>query len=414
MLGLAARSRPKNFDDVIGQEIVKKILKNGLKSGKLSQICLFYGASGIGKTTLARLTALSLVCSNPDSHMHACLKCENCQAALHDQHPDIFEIDAATYTGIDNIKELTDNITYKPRLSKYRIYIIDEMHMLSRSATAALLKTIEEPPAHVWFFFATTEKDKIPDTIFSRCLSMQLQHVTTEALMYRMQDICKHERIQITSSALKMLAENSIGNIRLALTLLDQAHILAETDEITDAHVRQLCDIAKNEELHALYNHIRTHNVAKIFEMSETLCCNYNPVSLALQLLKLSQDKQDILLGTQIAQMLELLYKSPYPHKIMGILLAKASYLHTLPAPSALWDAIKNLSNENIQTVSINKNEIDNNAESSLKQTHNAPIQQQIEKLDKNTASTIDTSQNTKKNEKQNDLYQEALAIFGK
>ncbi len=173
-----ARSyRPRQFEDLIGQEFLVQTLENAIKTGQLAHAYLLTGIRGIGKTTTARLIAMSLNCLNKDTSniTEPCLNCSSCKSVLNDNHPDVVEMDAASKTGVDDIRELINNASYTPSLSKYKIYIIDEVHMLSNNAFNALLKTLEEPPSCTKFIFATTEIRKIPLTILSRCQRFDLK-----------------------------------------------------------------------------------------------------------------------------------------------------------------------------------------------------------------------------------------------
>lgn len=224
-LVLARKYRPQTFGELVGQEVLVTTLSNAIKNNRLHHAYILTGIRGVGKTTTARIIAKTLNCSdeNATSQAKACGNCDNCKSISASKHQDVIEIDAASRTGIDDIREIIDSVAYAPVMAKYKIYIIDEIHMLSNSAFNALLKTLEEPPAHVKFIFATTEIRKVPITILSRCQRFDLRRLDEEEISSHLENILKKEDLESEKQALELIAKMSEGSVRDSLSLLDQA-----------------------------------------------------------------------------------------------------------------------------------------------------------------------------------------------
>jgi DNA polymerase-3 subunit gamma/tau len=224
-LVLARKYRPQNFDELIGQEVLVTTLSNAIKNNRLHHAYILTGIRGVGKTTTARIIAKTLNCSDSEAakNAKACGVCDNCRAIAASKHQDVIEIDAASRTGVDDIREIIDSIAYAPVMASYKIYIIDEVHMLSNSAFNALLKTLEEPPAHVKFIFATTEIRKVPITILSRCQRFDLRRLDENEITAHLENILRKENIEAEKSALELISKMSEGSVRDSLSLLDQA-----------------------------------------------------------------------------------------------------------------------------------------------------------------------------------------------
>ena len=219
---LALKYRPQNFDDLIGQDIVVETITNSIKANKVPNAYLFTGIRGVGKTTIARIVAKALNCSNGIENKCK-VKCDNCDAITNSNHIDVLEMDAASRTGVDDVRELIEFSRYGPTSSKYKIFIIDEVHMLSKQAFNALLKTLEEPPEYLKFIFATTEIKKIPVTVISRCQRFDLLRIRSSELFNYIKKIKDKEGGKITDEALKLIVKISEGSVRDALSLLDRA-----------------------------------------------------------------------------------------------------------------------------------------------------------------------------------------------
>lgn len=213
--------RPLVFDDVIGQDHIIRTLKNQIKENSMSHAYLFCGTRGTGKTTTAKILSRAVNCQAGDQD-HPCNQCPSCQSILDSSNLDVIEIDAASNNSVDDIRELRDTVKYTPANSKYKVYIIDEVHMLSQGAFNALLKTLEEPPSYVIFILATTEPNKIPATILSRCQRFDFKRVSVGDLIERMKLICKSESIDIDEDALRIIARNGQGSVRDSLSILDK------------------------------------------------------------------------------------------------------------------------------------------------------------------------------------------------
>ena len=237
---LARKYRPNNMDELIGQESLVKTLSNALEMGRLAHAFILTGLRGIGKTTTARIIAKGLNCVGADGKgapsLNPCGVCAHCLDIAEGRHVDVLEMDAASNTGVDDVRDIIDGVHYAPLAARFKIYIIDEVHMLSKNAFNALLKTLEEPPAAVKFVFATTEIRKVPVTVLSRCQRFDLRRVPTDMLMAHLKTIADKEAITIDDAALLRLARAAEGSVRDALSLLDQAAALT-SDAIDDANV---------------------------------------------------------------------------------------------------------------------------------------------------------------------------------
>ena len=214
--------RPEVFDEILGQEHIVRIVKHQIESGEVSHAYLFCGTRGTGKTTTARILAKGVNCLNEDPKKRPCGVCENCKAIKDGTFMDVIEIDAASNNGVENIRELRESVKYPPAVGRKKVYIIDEVHMLSPGAFNALLKTLEEPPENVMFILATTEPQKLPATILSRCLRLDFKRVPQKLLMEGMRRICEEKGVTLTESALKLLANCADGSVRDGLSVLDQ------------------------------------------------------------------------------------------------------------------------------------------------------------------------------------------------
>ena len=224
---LARKYRPDRFSELIGQEALVRTLGNALSLGRLAHAFVLTGVRGVGKTSTARLLARGLNCIGPDgtgdATLEPCGKCEPCVAIAASRHVDVLEVDAASHTGVDDARDIIEGVGYRPVSARYKIYIIDEVHMMSKSAFNALLKTLEEPPDNVKFIFATTEIRKVPVTILSRCQRFDLRRVDSDVLAAHLASICTHESINADPEALSVISRAAEGSVRDALSLLDQA-----------------------------------------------------------------------------------------------------------------------------------------------------------------------------------------------
>jgi len=251
---LARKYRPQNLDQLIGQDNLVQSLKNSFTQNTIPHAILLHGIRGVGKTTTARIIAKSLNCLGANGDLTQpqiipCDTCLSCQGILADRHMDVIEIDAASHTGVDDMRELTESSQYKAVQGRYKIFIIDEVHMLSKSAFNALLKTLEEPPLHVKFVLATTEIKKIPDTIISRCMRFDLATMQSSTIANHLENILKNENITAEQDALVTIARAADGSMRDALSLLDQAIMLSGDNSISTEIVQSMLGLSNRDKL---------------------------------------------------------------------------------------------------------------------------------------------------------------------
>lgn len=257
--------RPLIFDDVIGQEHIIRTLKNQIKNNNLSHAYLFCGTRGTGKTTTAKILSRAVNCTSKDKEV-PCNECDMCIGILDGSNIDVIEIDAASNNSVDDIRELRDTVKYTPNSSRYKIYIIDEVHMLSQGAFNALLKTLEEPPVYVIFILATTEPNKIPATILSRCQRFDFKRVPIETIMDRMRDICKNENVEIDEDALRIVARNGQGSVRDALSILDKC-LAFSSERLTAEKVLELLGSADPSQLFEFAKSILDSDIQKSMKL---------------------------------------------------------------------------------------------------------------------------------------------------
>lgn len=283
---LARKYRPQNFNELLGQDALVQTLTNAIKNNRLHHAYILTGIRGVGKTTTARIIAKALNCTGKDGHggptINPCGICENCRAIAESRHIDVLELDAASRTGVDDMREILDGVRYKPTNGRYKIYIIDEVHMLSKSAFNALLKTLEEPPSQVIFIFATTEIRKVPVTVLSRCQRFDLQRLTIDTLVKHFQNIIAQEGLSAEDEALHLIAKASDGSCRDGLSLLDQAISLGSGAVKTDI-VKDMIGLADRNQTFDLFEKLLA---GKVNEVVQTLAEMYKNGATPLTVLQ--------------------------------------------------------------------------------------------------------------------------------
>lgn len=276
---LALKYRPQTFEEVIGQEVLVKTLTNSILNNKIHHAFILTGIRGVGKTTTARLIAKSLNCVGEDGNgketIKPCLKCHHCIDIANGVDQDVIEFDAASNTGVDAIRDIIDNVGYAPINARYKIYIIDEVHMLSTSAFNALLKTLEEPPPYVKFIFATTEIRKVPITILSRCIRFDLNRISSDVLAEHLLDISKKEGFELQGKSANIIANSADGSVRDSLSLLDR--IIAFNDSsniITEETVINILGLGGKEKIYDLYSLLMKKDINALLRLFDEIYLN--------------------------------------------------------------------------------------------------------------------------------------------
>ena len=271
---LARKYRPVDFSYLIGQEALVRTLSNAIAAGRIAQAFMLTGVRGVGKTTTARIVAKALNCVGPDGKggptVHPCGVCANCTAIAADRHVDVIEMDAASRTGVDDIRELIDGVRYRPVSARYKVYVLDEVHMLSKNAFNALLKTLEEPPEHVKFIFATTEIRKVPVTVLSRCQRFDLRRVPVDQLAAHFKSIAEQEGVGIDEEAVGMIARAADGSVRDGLSILDQA-IALSADTVTAEQVRDMLGLADRTRVYDLFDAVMKGDAATALDLLDDM-----------------------------------------------------------------------------------------------------------------------------------------------
>jgi DNA polymerase-3 subunit gamma/tau len=293
---LARKYRPQTFSELIGQEPMVRTLANAIKRDRLAHAFLMTGVRGVGKTSTARLIAKALNCVGPDGKggptIDPCGQCEPCRAIAEGRHIDVIEMDAASNTGVDDVREIIEAVRYAAVSARYKIYIVDEVHMLSRNAFNALLKTLEEPPSHVKFLFATTEVEKLPVTVLSRTQRFDLRRIPSEMLQQHFASICRQENVEAEDEALHLIAGAAEGSVRDGLSILDQAiaHADLDTDgKVTAARVRDMLGLADKGAQRRLFAHLLEGDAkALLAALADQYALGVEPLALMRSLMDLT------------------------------------------------------------------------------------------------------------------------------
>lgn len=388
--------RPQNFEDVVGQEHITRTLKNQIENNNVGHAYLFSGTRGTGKTSTAKIFARAVNCIN-SINQEPCNVCDICKDILNDNIMDVIEIDAASNNSVDDIRELRENVKYSPTKSKYKVYIIDEVHMLSQGAFNALLKTLEEPPSYVIFILATTEQHKIPATILSRCQRFDFKRVTVNDMTDRMKKICSEENIEVEDKALNLIARNSQGALRDALSMLDQCISFADrkieykdvVELLGTVNIEQLFEMAKfiiNQDtkqslqilnefiiwgkdirnlINDLIDHFRNLMVCKVSTDLDEIISLPEEIIDQLKLQASYVDVNDIIRVLNILSVTQDTMKtSTNPRVLAEITMMKIAQPMFDESKEALIKRIENLENR-IETgnIKVNNSNIENNSE---------------------------------------------------
>lgn len=331
---LARKYRPQKFADVVGQDVTIKIITRGMQKNRLGAAMLFSGTRGIGKTTIARILAKAFRCENFDgTNVEPCCKCESCLSFARDNQIDVIEIDAASNTSVDDVREIIESCRYKPTTGKFKIFIIDEVHMLSKSAFNALLKTLEEPPEHVKFLMATTETYKIPETILSRVLKFDLKPVDAGLIAQYLSSVCNQENISAGAEALSLIAKAANGSIRDSLSILDQAINMADNNTITVDDVKAMLCLSDDIDIIKLLDLILDNDVkAAVTKYREILKDDISAVSIANLLL-------DYVHAMTCLKTDVTLFENTYSQAVLSQLKSLAEKT-SLPALSKIWQML--------------------------------------------------------------------------
>ena len=437
---LYRKYRPSNFDEVVGQKVIVKTLKNAIKYDRLSHAYLFCGPRGTGKTSIAKILAKTINCTNLQDYL-PCNECENCLQYNNKQSVDIIEIDAASNNGVDEIRELRDKVGLVPSFGKYKIYIIDEVHMLTTSAFNALLKTLEEPPKHVIFILATTEPFKIPITILSRCQRFDFKKISVDDIVSRLRAIADAENIKIKDEILKEIAILSDGEMRDSINLLDQVNAYVGGEkEVTYEDVHDVNGTLKPEELYDFISKIKNNDLKDALLLSDS----YNDIgkNMTKVLEELISFFRNILIAKvvpdylndniyfdfykkiassytveQINDIMKLMNNSLYDMRISNnpkvlfdllvLNIAEISKEKTVPIEQEKVEQKINYNNENVeQKINYNYNKEENAKENSISNVQNRAQKKIVVKID---------DENTKKwEEKKNIRIGNTLACYNR
>ncbi|SDG55374.1 DNA polymerase-3 subunit gamma/tau [Limimonas halophila] len=334
---LARRYRPARFRDLIGQDALIRTLTNALEQGRMPQAFVMTGVRGTGKTTTARIIARALTCIGPDGTggptPDPCGVCTHCTAIAEDRHLDVIEMDAASRTGVDDIRDIIDGVSYRPVSARRKIYIVDEVHMLSRQAFNALLKTLEEPPEHITFVFATTEIRRVPVTVLSRCMRFDLRRVEHETMAGHLRWIAERESIDAEEEALAMMARAADGSVRDALSLMDQA-VALEGDRITAEQVKQMLGLSDRTRIYDLYDAVLAGRAGEALDILAAMyAAGADPATLLQDMLEVTHT----LTRLQVAGDAEVMAGLPETERTRGRQMADAL---TTPQLTRNWQIL--------------------------------------------------------------------------
>lgn len=411
---LARKYRSQVFDDLIGQDALVRTITNAISSGRLAHAYMLTGIRGVGKTSSARIIAKGLNCIGPDGNggmtPNPCGKCRHCIDIANDSHIDVIEIDAASNTGVDNVREIIEGAKYNPVSARFKIYIIDEVHMLSRQAFNALLKTLEEPPERIKFIFATTEIRKVPVTILSRCQRFDLRRVDEVVLKNHLAKITQLENAQAEDEALQLLARAGDGSVRDALSLLDQA-ITQFDGHISAEQIREMLGVADRTALFDLYEAIMKGAIADSLSLLNTQYeCGADPLVIAQDLLELTHwltrikivpdllkdvtvPEAERVRGKTLAEGLSMaaltsvwqmllkgimeVKQADHPLKALEMLIIRMAYAADMPSPAQVIEDIKK------NGITVNSKPVTAvNKPIAVDKTSAAPVQQPVQKTE--------------------------------